>query len=80
MKDTSKSCQIIAIMSTSSDLPLDCVEHKDNPAVDHVPLIPWHIVENIRNGRMLFDADALKQGLLPETSTSFDGGDGIDDA
>ena len=58
-------------------VPLHSVGHQDKASINHVPLVPGHLIKIVRNHTMLRNADCLQHRLLPKAATTFHSGNCI---
>ncbi len=59
------------------NLPLHSVSDKNKASINHVPLVPGHVINVIWYDPMLGNSDGLQQRLLPEAPSPFDSSDRI---
>jgi len=52
------------------NVPADGVENEHDATVDHIPFVPGQLVNGVRDEVVIWNADARKERLLPETTTS----------
>lgn len=60
-------------------VPLPCVKHQHESAVDHPVFGPGEIVQIFRDPFGWRYTDGLEQALLPEAAAAFDGCDCVDE-
>lgn len=53
------------------DLRLNCVEHQDDTALKHPPLVESKVVKVVWNPSIVWNTQSCECGLLPEASSSF---------
>ena len=58
-------------VKTARCVPLHSVGHQDKASINHVPLVPGHLIKIVGNRIMLRNTDCLQHRLLPKATTTF---------